>query len=305
MNDARLSRPVPDSLLVRPARPEDLPAMARITATAYHAVDVDTYPRDLPVPPPRSTTGDAAWIARSGEALLTDPGGCWVAEVDGVVVGCAVSRVRELMWILSSFAVAGSHQGMGVGRLLLDAASAHGAGCLRGMFAASASPAAARRYRLAGFDLHPQMFLHGTVDRASLPAITSVREGSLGDVDLMDSVDRSTRGAAHGGDHALLARQFRLLVTDRTTGSGYAYVDDAGAPVLLAASSKRAATDLLWEALAGSTEERPVAVRHVTAANQWALDVGMAARLSLRQAGYLCLRHMRPPTPYLHHGSLL
>jgi hypothetical protein len=43
----------------------------------------------------------------------------------------------------------------------------------------------------------------------------------------------------------------------------------------------------------------------VTAANEWAIDVGLAARLELQQSGYLGLRNMRPPAPYLHHGSLL
>ena len=44
---------------------------------------------------------------------------------------------------------------------------------------------------------------------------------------------------------------------------------------------------------------------HITAANEWALDVGLDARLEVHQSGYLALRHMRPPSPYLHHGSLL
>jgi hypothetical protein len=61
----------------------------------------------------------------------------------------------------------------------------------------------------------------------------------------------------------------------------------------------------MWEALASSRPDRPVRVPHVTAANEWAIDVGLAARLSVHQGGYLCLRGMKPPTPYLHHGSLL
>jgi hypothetical protein len=48
-----------------------------------------------------------------------------------------------------------------------------------------------------------------------------------------------------------------------------------------------------------------VSVHHITAANQWALDVGLAARLAIYQNGYLCVRQMKPPAPYLHHGSLL
>jgi hypothetical protein len=149
------------------------------------------------------------------------------------------------------------------------------------------------------------MFLSGVVDRDVLPVVEHVREGSAGDVDLMDSVDRRTRGAAHGPDHQVLMRSFRLVVTDRPAGSGYAYVDGTGSPALLAATDRRTASSLMWEALASSPPGEPVSVHHVTVANEWAVDVGMAARLDLHQSGYLALRGMRPPSPYLHHGALL
>ncbi len=61
----------------------------------------------------------------------------------------------------------------------------------------------------------------------------------------------------------------------------------------------------MWEALASSAPGADVEVHHVTAANQWALDVGLAARMAVWSNGYLCVRRMRPPSPYLHHGSLL
>ena len=292
-------------VIIRPAREPDLPAMGRLTAESYHEVDVRTFQRDWPDPQPRPAARAEAWIRRTAHVLATDPEGCWVAELDGEVVGCAVSRVRELMWILSSFAVSPALQGQGVGLQLLAAGMYHGRGCLRGMLAASADPRAVRRYRLAGFSVHPQMFLTGVVDRDAIPVVERVREGSAGDRDLMDSVDRQTRGAAHGPDHEVLLEQFRLLVSERRTGDGYAYVDDSGSPVLVAATSRRTASDLVWEALASSPPEATVSVHHVTAANEWAIDVGMAARLSLHQSGYLCLRGMRPPSPYIHHGSLL
>ena len=291
---------------VRPAVEADLEAMAALTAVSYHAVDERTLPRDWPDPVLRSPERSAGWIARTRHALQTDPGGCWVAELDGEVVGCAISRVRELMWILSSFAVRPGLQGRGLGRQLLDAALHHGRGCLRGMFAASADPGAVRRYRLAGFDLHPQMVLAGVVDRSGLPAVRHVREGVPGDRDLLDSLDRRTRGAAHLSDHDLLGAQFRLLVVDRPSASGYAYVDRAtGAAVLVAATDRRTASSLLVEGLASSPEGSRVEVHHVTAANQWALDVGLWARLAVSQSGYLCVRNLKPPAPYLHHGSLL
>lgn len=293
------------SALIRPLLPADVPVLERLSAEGFHELDSRTHQRDWPDPQLRSPDRAAAWIARTTHLVSTDPTGCWVAEQDGEIVGFAVSYVRELMWLLASYAVRPALQGRGVGRVLLEAALQHGRGCLRGMLAASADPRAARRYRLAGFALHPQMFLTGVVDRAALPVVDRVREGTPSDFDLMDSVDRRTRGAAHLVDHQVLAGTFRLLVADRSTGSGYAYVGADGSPQLVAATNRRTATDLLWEALASAPPQGTVRLDHVTAANQWAIDVGMAARLSLHQRGYLALRGMAPPTPYLHHGSLL
>ncbi|WP_182481277.1 hypothetical protein [Nocardioides immobilis] len=44
---------------------------------------------------------------------------------------------------------------------------------------------------------------------------------------------------------------------------------------------------------------------HLTAANQWAIDVGLTAGLTLGQTGYLGVRGMAPPAPYIHNGALL
>jgi hypothetical protein len=132
-----------------------------------------------------------------------------------------------------------------------------------------------------------------------------VREGSLGDRDLMDSVDRRVRDSAHGVDHEVMLQGHRLVVVDRSTGSGYAYVPPAGGVSLLAATNRRTATDLLWESLAASDPETPVSIDHVTAVNEWAVDVGLESRLEPWTEGYLALRGMKPPAPYLHNGGLL
>ncbi|EON23232.1 MULTISPECIES: GNAT family N-acetyltransferase [Nocardioides] len=292
-------------VLIRPAREADLEALSAITATSYHEVDRRTFHRSWPDPEIRPPARNGLWIDRTRHTLTTDPEGCWVAEVDGEVVGGAISRVRELMWILASFAVRPGLQGQGIGHQLLAAAMHHGRGCLRGMLAASADPGAVRRYRLAGFTLHPQMFLTGVVDRDAIPVVERVREGSAGDIDLLNSIDRQTRGAAHLSDHEVLLDQLRLIVCERTNGAAYAYVDETGAPSLLAGTTRRTATDVMWEALGSSTPGTTVSVHHITAANEWAVDVGLAARMSLHQSGYLCLRGMKPPAPYIHHGSLL
>jgi GNAT superfamily N-acetyltransferase len=281
----------------------DVPAAERLSAQGFHELELRMSPRSWPDPQIRSADRGRAWMIRTRHFLSTDPGGCWVAEDDRGLVGFATSYTRELMWVLATYVVRPEAQGQGIGKALLAAALHHGQGCLRGMLASSADPKAARRYRQAGFSLHPQLALSGTVDRSAIPVIEKVREGSAADIELMDSIDRRTRGAAHGPDHVVMQQLWRLVVSDTTTGSGYAYVDQDGAVMLLAATNRRTACRLLWEALAstsGSTD-----IRHVTSANEWAIDVGMAARLDLQQEGYLALRGMRPPAPYLHHGTFL
>ena len=293
------------SARIRPMRPEDVAACETISSRAFHELDRRTFRRDWPDPEPRPPHRTEAWHTRTRHLLTTDPGGCWVAEAEGEVVGFATSLVRELMWILASYAVAPGLQGQGLGRGLLDAALHHGRGCLRGMLNASEDPQALRRYALAGFRLQPQMLLHGTVDRSVLPVVRHVRDGTPGDRDLLDSLDRRTRGAAHGPDHEVLAGELRLLVTDRPAGSGYAYVNASGAPVLLAASSRRTAASLTWEALAASDPDVPVGISHVSAANDWAVEVAMQARLAVWSHGFLALRRMQDPAPYVPHPTLL
>ncbi len=295
----------PADYFVRRMTPEDVPAVKRLTEDAL----LDLEHRTLRPGWPRSTrdgpASSATWRDRVTHLVRSDPRGCWVAEDGSGLLGAAVSARRDLTWLLAMYAVRPDRQGRGVGRQLLAAALEHGAGSLRAMVASSDDPLAARRYRLAGFTLHPTMLLRGVVPRAALPVVERVREGSRGDMDLMNSVDRQVRDAAHGIDHEVLTAGLRLVVVDRPTGSGYAYVRPGGTPYLLAATNRRIATDLLWETLAATSPDEPVSLTHLTAANEWALDVGLACRLQLWTSGYLGLRGMKPPMPYLHSGLFL
>ena len=288
---------------IRPMTEADLPTAERLSSASFLDLDRRMFRRSWPEPEPRSLERSEGWTVRTRHFLQTDPGGCWVAEDAQGMVGFATSYTRELMWVLATYVVRPEAQGQGIGKALLAAALHQGRGCLRGMLSASSDPKATRRYRQAGFTLHPQMFLAGTADRSAIPVIEKVREGSAGDIELMDSIDRRTRGAAHGRDHEVMLRLWRLVVSDSSTGSGYAYVDHAGRVALLAATNRRTATRLLWEALASSTGDTQVP--HVTTANEWAMDVGLAARLELHQEGYLALRNMKPPAPYLPNGVFL
>jgi GNAT superfamily N-acetyltransferase len=290
-------------VLLRPMRGEDVLTAERLSAEAFYELDLRSFPRSAPDPELRPAARAGDWVRRTQHFLETDPGGCWVAEDESGMVGFATSAVRDKTWILATYAVRPHLQTRGVGKQLLDAALHHGRGCLRAMLSSSADPRAVRRYRLAGFSLHPQMLLRGTLDRSAIPIIDKVREGTPGDLDLLESLDRQTRGASHGADHTFMQSCWRLLVSDTTTGSGYAYVGSGGTLALLAASNRTAATRLLWTVLADGPAD--VTVPHLTAANEWAVDVGMAARLELHTQGYLALRGMAPPTPYVHNGALL
>jgi GNAT superfamily N-acetyltransferase len=253
----------------------------------------------------RSPDQQAMWEVRARHLLGTDPAGSWVAERGGEMLGFATSYRRDLTWFLATYAVRPHLQGEGLGRALLDASLTHARGCLRGMISGSKDPKAFRRYRHAGFTMHPQMYLRGRVDRDAIPVVEHVREGSEADFDLLDSLDRRRRDAAHGPDHAVLFAQNRLVVLDRPSGSGYAYVGAGGMPAVVCASSRKVASTLLWEAVASAPPDGELTVPHLTAANEWAIDVGLAAGLSVHTAGYLALRGMKPPAPYLHHGALL
>ncbi|WP_431946408.1 hypothetical protein [Actinacidiphila sp. bgisy167] len=94
------------------------------------------------------------------------------------------------------------------------------------------------------------MRLEGAVRTGDLPAPDgAVHENSAEHRDLTDSVDRRTRGGAHGPDRDQLLTECPLSVVDDLTGSGYCRIDRHGSVRLLAATSRRPATRLLTAAL--------------------------------------------------------
>lgn len=187
---------------------------------------------------------------RTRHLARTDPGGCWLIEDQAAgPVGAVLSSRREGTWALSLLAVAPGAQGKGVGKALLARALVHGRACLRGVICVPDDPVAARTFRRAGFHLHPSMRLTGLADAGRLdPPDGPVHAGTERHRDLMDSVDRRTRGGAHRADHEELLRQHQLFVVDDLAGSGYCYAR-GGRIVTLAATSRRLATRLLTAAL--------------------------------------------------------
>ncbi|WP_030240100.1 GNAT family N-acetyltransferase [Streptomyces sp. NRRL S-350] len=294
-------------MILRPVRDTaaDAEAVQELSAAVFAGpAGADAAPKQKPSP---TSMPLPLQLARTRHLARTDPGGCWLAENDGEPVGVVLSMRREGLWSPSLYAVRPSAQGKGVGRLLLERAAAHARGCLRGMACAPDSPAAARRYRLAGFTLHPAMRLAGRVDRTGLldPGDVPVHPGNATHLHLLDSVDRRLRGSAHGPDHELMLGHFEeLLIADALAGSGYCY-RDGGAVKLLAATSKRIAARLLREALARVPDGVEARVEFLTAEQEWALDVGLEVGLTPGAGGFVGVRGMRPPMPYLPSGAFL
>lgn len=287
--------------------PDDVPAAAHAEAAAFLEVDRMGRLWNEPEPAPPDEASRRRWIAGMGHHLATDPGGCRVAESDaGEIVGFAVSQNRGGFWYLASYGVVPGLQSKGVGTRLLDAALAHADG-RPGMISSSPHPGATRRYRRAGFTMLPEMRMTGRVDRAALPALDGLRDGRRDDLEWMDALDERLRGGGHGPDHVHMLDDLGLrLVVSASPAErpGYVYInEESGHSVLLAAADVETAEKLLWEALAHAHEE--TVINRITSGNQWAIDVGLDARLDLGQTGYLALRGLPEPVPYLASGHHL
>jgi ribosomal protein S18 acetylase RimI-like enzyme len=291
-------------MIIRSMRDEDVEAAEDLSSLAFAALPA--LPGEEVSTHPRSPDGVRRWQRRARHLLGTDPGGCWAAyDDDGVLLGVATSLRREGLWGLSTLTVRPGHQDQGIGRTLMERASAYGEGALRGMICSSHDPRAVRLYRAFGHRLHPAMGFRGRADRAVSPPVRQVREGGVDDLDFADAVDRLVRGAPHGPDHRMLAEDNLLLVAETSTGRGYCYLRDQNEPVLLAATDERTATELLWAALLRMPEGTEVIVNDVTSEQSWAVDVAVAAGLSITLAGFVCVRGMRPPMPYIPSGAYL
>ncbi len=243
---------------------------------------------------------------RYRSSLRTDPGGAWVAEDKGAIVGVAIALRREKLWILSLFTVDEARRGKGVGRELLDRALEYGEDLPAAMIASSTHPAAMRSYALAGFTLHPTLTAEGFVRREQIPPSLPVHEGDESRLELAAEVDRRLRGGAHGPDlEYMLASGNRLLVSERAGEMGYALVKE-GSPRLLAATHEEMARDLLWAVLADGRPGVESVVRWITARQSWAVDVALEAGLSLKPDAPICIKgNPGPLYPYLPSGPYL
>jgi GNAT superfamily N-acetyltransferase len=287
---------MPDVPELRPMRLEDALAVYELQNVTF--ADLTRRLHMPPYPPPPLEPA----LVRLRHLLATDPGGAWVAEAGGELVGAALALDREGVWGLSLLVVRPGSQSRGLGRALLERSLAYAGGGERGaVILASPDPRALRAYARAGFTGHPCFDASGVPDVAEPPA--SVRDGDASDLPLTEAVDRAVRGARHGSDiDALLRGGARLLVVpDR----GYAVATASGIK-LLAALDDGAARDLLLGALARHPEGEDAHVEWITGAQHWAVGPVLDAGLRLELGGAVFVRgDVGPFRPYLPNGAYL
>src|SRR3954463_8712078 len=129
---------------VRPMEPADAEAVYAVSLAAFHDLDLR-----LGLQPEPAGSGSGAGL-RVGRIQRTDPGGAWVAERGGEVVGGALAIVREGLWGLSLLVVRPDAQSSGVGRELLARAYEYGNGVGGRIVLASRDPRALRAYARLG-----------------------------------------------------------------------------------------------------------------------------------------------------------
>ncbi len=253
----------------------DVPEVAELAAAAFSR--------------PITDDDDARrWQERVSHLLGTDPGGAFVAEHDGRIIGAAEAMVRERLWTLSLLAVAPDIQSAGAGRTLIGHAVGYGQSTDAGLIVSSNDARALRLYADCGFALHPTLRADGHVDRRALRRpYSGIREDEQGeDLESLAALTRVIRGAPYTTElRFALDRGGRVL---RLANRGFAVVQQDGTPWLLVARDDEAAAALLWHALA--LADGPVRVRWITGAQRWAIDVLLAARLELVAYGALCVR---------------
>ncbi len=285
----------PDPAEVRPLVAADVPAAAALGHEALREAGT-RYGFSMP---PLDDAVRVRQERRVAHLLATDPDGVFVADDGGEVVGVALALVRGPLWYLSLLAVQPGRQARGLGARLIEAALRTAQDRPAALIMASSDPKALRRYGRAGFALLPGFEATGPVDRSLLPAVSGVRDGDWErDAERVDDLAVRLRGAPYGPDLRAFAEQgARLLVAD----DGFAVLRGGGVAAV-GAGDPATATSLLWAGLAESDGE--VEIGPLTAAQQWAVEVALAARLAVAPGSSLCVRGaLGPMTPYLPSGA--
>lgn len=283
---------------LRPLTPEDAPAAVAIIQAAF----AEAERRRGEEPEEFSDERRTRVTRRIAHFTETDGPGCWAAEADGRIVGMSAAIRRAELWGLALLFVHPDHQSGRIGSRLLERSRQTAEGATIEMIQSSDDPRAIRRYGRLGLAIHPAMGAKGTVDRSALPGDLPVGEGSDSDLDLVDDVDRRLRGVPRTSDVEFLLSDggARLVVADAAGHRGFA-VHSGGSVAMLGADDEVTATALLWACLAQVEDD--VELWGWTAAQNWAVQVALAARLQVVPGGHMFVRGLPGlPGPYLPSG---
>jgi len=244
---------------------------------------------------------------RTRHFLSTDPGGSWVADDEGTIVGMSQSFVREDYWMLSQLGTVPGQQGRGLGRELLRLALAHGDPSSPGTIQCSRDPKAMALYSSFGFSLHPVVAAWGMLRPGAVSRPEVVERIEPDDVgpehhEIVADIDRHVRGSARTVDITSMLSQpgNRLLLHG---DQAYAVAKDERI-VTLGARDEEAATLVLRTMLAEAPEGETIEVNWLTSAQQWAIRVLTQAGIELQPYGPVMVRGMDgPPSPYIPSGG--
>jgi GNAT superfamily N-acetyltransferase len=244
---------------------------------------------------------------RTRHFLGTDPGGSWVADDEGTIVGMSQATVREGYWLLSQLGTIPGRQGRGLGRELLRLALSHGDPESPGTIQCSRDPKAMALYSNFGFSLHPVVAAWGHLRPGAVtrpPDVTRFETDQVTEsqLDIVTAIDRRVRGSARTIDVEMMLSEEgnRLLLHG---DQAYAVAKDERI-VTLGARTEESAALVLRAMLAESPEGETIEVNWLTSAQQWAIRVLTQAGIELQPYGPVMVRGMSgPPTPYIPSGG--
>jgi GNAT superfamily N-acetyltransferase len=244
---------------------------------------------------------------RTRHFLGTDPGGSWVADDEGTIVGMSQATVREGYWLLSQLGTIPGRQGRGLGRELLRLALSHGDPESPGTIQCSRDPKAMALYSNFGFSLHPVVAAWGHLRPGVVtrpPDVTRFEADQVTEsqLDVVTAIDRQVRGSARTIDiEMMLSEQGNRLLLHGD--QAYAVAKDERI-VTLGARTEESAALVLRTMLAESPEGETIEVNWLTSAQQWAIRVLTQAGIELQPYGPVMVRGMSgPPTPYIPSGG--
>ena len=283
---------------LRPLASTDAPAAVEMIAAANDATAREHGQEPRPLPPERRRSFEE----RIAHFAVTDAPGCWAAEYDERLVGVSVAIRRGPLWALSLLFVHPDAQSRGLGGRLVALTRPYAEGAQIELVMASEDPRAIRRYAHLDLTLHPAVRAGGAVDRSRLPVDLPVRRGDHSDLGLVDAVDRKLRGGVSRAEDVgfLLDRGELMHIVDLPGRRGFVLAAN-GRVTCLGATDDETARELLWAALAEVGDE--VEIKGLTVTQGWAVDVALAAGLSVTPSGPMfCRGWPQLPGPYLPSG---